>query len=108
MTSDSISKLKEKKADCKERIQENRSTHFQFGSDEEPKHTEQVQKFRINTNNQGIFCKWAVFEQRLVTFLHKTPILSIATPPPKSVLKQLALSTLSHGCNILQRGRGRG
>ena len=43
MTGDSSSKLKEKKADCKERIQDNRSTHFQFGSDEEPKYTEQVQ-----------------------------------------------------------------
>lgn len=49
VTGDSTSKIKEKKADCKERIQDNRSTHFQFGSDGEPKHTEQVQKIRINT-----------------------------------------------------------
>ena len=48
---DSSSKLKEKKSDCKERIHDNRSTHFQFGSDEQPKHTEQVQKLRRNINN---------------------------------------------------------
>jgi len=53
VTGDSTSKLQEKKADCKKRIQDNRSTHFQFGSDEEPKHTEQVQKFRSNTNNHA-------------------------------------------------------
>ena len=56
---DSSFKLKEKKTDCKERIQDNRSTHFQFGSDEEPKHTEQVQKFRRNLSiiMQAHFCK---------------------------------------------------
>ena len=48
---DSSSKLKEKKSDCKERIHDNRSTHFQFGSDEQPKRTEQVQKLRRNINN---------------------------------------------------------
>lgn len=42
---DSSSKLKEKKSDCKERIHDNRSTHFQFGSDEQPKHTEQHDQF---------------------------------------------------------------
>ncbi|KAJ7379842.1 hypothetical protein OS493_012591 [Desmophyllum pertusum] len=42
---DSTAKLKEKKADCDERIQDNRSTHFQFGSDGEPKHTEQHDQF---------------------------------------------------------------
>ena len=35
-------KLKQKKGDCQERITDNRKTHFQFGSDDEPKHTEQV------------------------------------------------------------------
>lgn len=35
-------KLKDKKVDCVGRIQDNRSTHFQFGSDDEPKHSEQV------------------------------------------------------------------
>ena len=40
--------LKAMKADCKERIQDSRSTHFQFGLDVEPKNTEQVQKARSN------------------------------------------------------------
>lgn len=35
-------KLKDKKADCVGRIRDNRKTHFQFGSDDEPKHSEQV------------------------------------------------------------------
>ncbi|KAL9952344.1 hypothetical protein ACROYT_G039587 [Oculina patagonica] len=41
----STAKLGEKKADCEERIQDNRNTHFQFGSDDEPKHTEQHDQF---------------------------------------------------------------
>ena len=70
VTSDSTSKLKEKKADCKERIQDNRSTHFQFGSDEKPKHTEQVHKFRSNANNHaGAFLQISVFEQKSITSL---------------------------------------
>lgn len=36
MTSHSTSMLKAMKADCKERIQDSRSTHFQFGLDVEP------------------------------------------------------------------------
>lgn len=36
------------KAECKDRIQDSRSTHFQFGLDVEPKNTEQVQNARSN------------------------------------------------------------
>ena len=72
VTGDSSSKRKEKKADCKERIQDNRSTHFQFGSDEEPKHTEQVQKFRRDTNNlAGTILQMSIFEQRPITSLDR-------------------------------------
>ncbi|KAM7447247.1 hypothetical protein ABFA07_004524 [Porites harrisoni] len=38
-------KLKDKKADCVGRIRDNRKTHFQFGSHDEPKHSEQRDQF---------------------------------------------------------------
>lgn len=43
-------KLKQKKDDCLERITDNRKTHFQFGSDNKHKHTEQVIKFYTHEN----------------------------------------------------------
>ena len=43
MSVDASTRYKDKKADCDGRINDNRSTHFQFGSDGEPgKHSEQV------------------------------------------------------------------
>ena len=76
MTGDLSSKRKEKKADCKERIQDNRSTHFQFGSDEEPKHTEQVQKFRRDANNlAGTILQMSTFEHRSITCLDRKKLL---------------------------------
>ena len=42
MTSDPSLQYKAKKADCDGRIQDNKSTHFQFGSDSERNCTEQV------------------------------------------------------------------
>jgi len=42
MAGDTSAKYKAKRADCEGRIQDNRNTHFNFGSDGEPKHSEQV------------------------------------------------------------------
>lgn len=41
-------KLKQKKDDCLERITDNRKTHFQFGSDNKHKHTEQHDQFLLS------------------------------------------------------------
>lgn len=49
-TGNGAAKLKQKKDDCLERITDNRKTHFQFGSDNKHKHTEQVIKFYTHEN----------------------------------------------------------
>lgn len=45
VTGSGAAKLMQNKVDCQERITDNRKTHFQFGSDDDPKHTEQHDQF---------------------------------------------------------------
>ena len=56
MTGDPSLQYKAKKADCEGRIHDNKSTHFQFGSDSERKRTEQVVFCCLNVNFNLMFC----------------------------------------------------